>query len=449
MPKKGKMVETPRPSAGRLSAPVASLPQQHWQPKPWPSFPPNVTDASFDRRTEEGLEAWVQWSYCKQAFGSNGNFIGFTKLKQYLTSRPCPHATPKKIGNTVDKLRKEPKLKYALPLMEKDCKQPMTREIRAIKRSEAVQKVPTQYIVPAFTNVSSVLSERGSQMQDLATVTCDRTLDEEEDPGEVLLGRQLSQMHHVGQEGVEDVKSSENDSSHSHSGNRGHLSSDATAELMEPSDLEPDFDAMEVLLTSASPAHESGDYYRTAARYAPLLDESIVRDDENREDLPQYGLMGTHDQNTGDPSSKLFLNTNVPFSAFVCGVQGSGKSHTTSCILENCLIPSKILGVLKEPLSALVFSYGLFTGNGAGFSISEAAFLGMPNSKISNAHAKKIKVLVCETNFKKISKLYERLPNVTVSCFKLNPRNLDIGKHRCIDHSIYMLKPAQTSFSHL
>ena len=159
--------------------------------------------------------------------------------------------------------------------------------------------------------------------------------------------------------------------------------------------------------------------------------------------------MGTHDQNTDDPCSKLFLNTNLPFSAFVCGVQGSGKSHTTSCILENCLIPSKILGVLKEPLSALVFSYGLFTGNGAGFSISEAAFLGMPNSKISNAHTRKIKVLVCETNFKKISKLYERLPNVTVSCFKLNPRNLDIGEQLCMNHLIYILKSAQTSFSHL
>lgn len=444
------MVESLRPNAGRSSAPVTLLPQQHWQPKPWPSFPPNVTDASFDRSTEEGFEAWVQWSYCKQAFDLNGNFIGFTRLKEYLTSRPCPNATPEKVWNTVDKLRKKPELKYAFPLMEQDCNQPMTREIRAIKRSEAVQKVPTQFTVPAFTGVPPVLSQGGSKMQDLGTETYDRIPDEEEDPGEDLLGRLLSQMHHVDQEGVdEDVKSPEKDSRPSHSGNRGHLSSDSTGGYLDPNDLEPDFDAMEVFLTSANPSHESGDYYRPAARYAPLLDESVVRDRDIQNDLPQYGLMGTHDQNTDDPRSKLFLNTNLPFSAFVCGVQGSGKSHTTSCILENCLIPSKILGVLKEPLSALVFSYGLFTGNGAGFSISEAAFLGMPNSKISNAHTRKIKVLVCETNFKKISKLYERLPNVTVSCFKLNPRNLDIGEQLCMNHLIYILKSAQTSFSHL
>lgn len=111
-------------------------------------------------------------------------------------------------------------------------------------------------------------------------------------------------------------------------------------------------------------------------------------------------------------------------------MQGSGKSYTTSCILENCLVPSKILGTLKEPLSALVFSYGLFSGDGAGFNISEAAFLGAPAAGLGNDHVKKIDVCVCETNFLRIRKLYERLPNVTVSCFKLDPENLDIGMQR-------------------
>jgi DNA replication protein DnaC len=54
----------------------------------------------------------------------------------------------------------------------------------------------------------------------------------------------------------------------------------------------------------------------------------------------------------------LFLNTNVHFSAFICGVQGSGKSHSTTCLLENALISSKQLGRLESPLSALGFSYG-------------------------------------------------------------------------------------------
>jgi hypothetical protein len=53
------------------------------------------------------------------------------------------------------------------------------------------------------------------------------------------------------------------------------------------------------------------------------------------DDLPQYGLLGSSDptSSTTIMDSRLFLNTNVPFSAFVCGVQGSGKSHTTACMI--------------------------------------------------------------------------------------------------------------------
>lgn len=57
--------------------------------------------------------------------------------------------------------------------------------------------------------------------------------------------------------------------------------------------------------------------------------------------LPQYALLGnicpteqSLSATTADP--RLFLNVNVPFSAFICGVQGSGKSHTMSCILGKC-----------------------------------------------------------------------------------------------------------------
>ena len=164
-------------------------------------------------------------------------------------------------------------------------------------------------------------------------------------------------------------------------------------------------------------------------RHAPLIDESIVRDASTRSNLPQYGLMGTRSHTTDDKPSKLFLNTNVPFSAFVCGIQGSGKSYTASCILENCLIPSKNLGILQQPLSALVFSYGLFTGNGAGFHISEAAYLGSPDHRFGNSHVNKINVLVCEENYKRIRHLYENQRNVSVSCFKLDPRNLDIDRY--------------------
>lgn len=160
-------------------------------------------------------------------------------------------------------------------------------------------------------------------------------------------------------------------------------------------------------------------------RHAPLVDTSIIA--QGAQDLlPQYGLIGSHGGDRG-VASKLFLNTNVPFSMFLCGVQGSGKSHTTSCILENSLLPSAYLGHLRNPLSALVFSYGHFSGDGTGFSISEAAFLASPKPGLPvTAHVKKIHVLVSPSNYVRISKLYLRLPNVSVTPFRIKPRNLDI-----------------------
>lgn len=54
--------------------------------------------------------------------------------------------------------------------------------------------------------------------------------------------------------------------------------------------------------------------------------------------LPQYGLLGNLSSESVESSKDVadgtvFLNTNIPFSVFICGVQGSGKSHTVSCLL--------------------------------------------------------------------------------------------------------------------
>ena len=160
-------------------------------------------------------------------------------------------------------------------------------------------------------------------------------------------------------------------------------------------------------------------------QHAPLIDAEIISDSHDR--LPQYGLLGLHSE-AEDSDSKLYLNTNVPFSMFICGVQGSGKSHTTSCVLENALIPSRHLGKLPSPLSALVFSYAQFSGDGIGFTVSEAAFLASPDQRLpGGAHVKRVHVLVSPSNFVRISKLYSQLPNVLVTPFKLMPRDLDIG----------------------
>jgi len=57
--------------------------------------------------------------------------------------------------------------------------------------------------------------------------------------------------------------------------------------------------------------------------------------------LPQYGLLGSvcpdnEVCSTANSDPRLFVNTNIPFSAFICGLQGSGKSHTMSTLLGEC-----------------------------------------------------------------------------------------------------------------
>lgn len=55
----------------------------------------------------------------------------------------------------------------------------------------------------------------------------------------------------------------------------------------------------------------------------------------------------------------VYLNTHQPFCFVTVGVQGAGKSHSLSCVLENCLLPLEIEGVmqLNKPMTCLVLHY--------------------------------------------------------------------------------------------
>ena len=97
---------------------------------------------------------------------------------------------------------------------------------------------------------------------------------------------------------------------------------------------------------------------------------------------------------------RLFVNMNAPWSAFICGSQGSGKSHTLSCILENALIPSR-LGKLPHRLAGMVFHYDKFTGFSS-TQICEAAYLsscGIP-----------VRILVSPSNLWRMQRAYKNLP---------------------------------------
>lgn len=169
---------------------------------------------------------------------------------------------------------------------------------------------------------------------------------------------------------------------------------------------------------------------RRNIRHAPLHSGNTIL--EHAKDLiPQFGFIGClSDKSFSGPDAKIFQNKNVPFPSFICGVQGSGKSHTTATMLENALIPSKHLGRLKAPVSALVFSYGDWSSGGAGFDISEAAYLSAPDPAYPHTHVKKVTVLVSPSN-PAIEHLYKGR-GIEVVPFRLNSRALDIGALRTL-----------------
>lgn len=197
--------------------------------------------------------------------------------------------------------------------------------------------------------------------------------------------------------------------------------------------LEPDFLLMDGLISHKRKDAGLSNTASGIARdigHAPLLSGIMVT--QHAKDLvPQYGFIGCHsDEDFTGLETKIFQNTNVPFSSFVCGVQGSGKSHTTATMLENALIPSKNLGRLRAPASALVFSYGDWSSGGSGFDISEATYLARPDSNYPGTHVKRVTVLVSPSN-PAIKRLYEG-PNVEVMPFRLNAKALDISALRTL-----------------
>lgn len=109
----------------------------------------------------------------------------------------------------------------------------------------------------------------------------------------------------------------------------------------------------------------------------------------------QYGLLagdinGPSSQNR-DP--RIFYNIAAPSSVFICGSQGSGKSHSLSCLLENALIPSDA-NVLPKPLTGIAFHYDTFISDTGG-SPCEVAFL-------SSHKGVKVRVLCAPTNIAQI-----------------------------------------------
>lgn len=135
----------------------------------------------------------------------------------------------------------------------------------------------------------------------------------------------------------------------------------------------------------------------------------------------QYGLLAG-DASDCKSDELFYYNVAAPSSTFICGSQGSGKSHTLSCLLENSLFPS-VANELPRPLTGIVFHYDTFINDSQG-SPCEAAYL-------STNPAVRVRVLCAPTNIATIRRTYAGLANVIIE--PLSIREQDLTTKRMMD----------------
>jgi hypothetical protein len=92
---------------------------------------------------------------------------------------------------------------------------------------------------------------------------------------------------------------------------------------------------------------------------------------------------------------------------------------------ESCLLPTRTLGVLNRPLSAIVFHFSAYTSEHA-FRPCEAAFLAVPNPRF-NVKPGPVTILVPPSNYLVLKAAYGQIPNVKVYPLHLRPKDLNIN----------------------
>ncbi|EMD59039.1 hypothetical protein COCSADRAFT_41591 [Bipolaris sorokiniana ND90Pr] len=147
--------------------------------------------------------------------------------------------------------------------------------------------------------------------------------------------------------------------------------------------------------------------------------------------LERHDALDTPPLRQDDADRRLFFNVTTPSSIFICGSQGSGKSHTLSCLLENCLADSNAT-ILPRPLSALLFHYDTFISDDGG-SPCEAAFL-------ASLSGVQVRVVCAPTNIRTIQKTYQHL-NVNVEPLQID--SYDLNTKRILD--LMAVKPEEGS----
>ncbi|KZT20771.1 hypothetical protein NEOLEDRAFT_1140300 [Neolentinus lepideus HHB14362 ss-1] len=161
---------------------------------------------------------------------------------------------------------------------------------------------------------------------------------------------------------------------------------------------------------------------------APILTRDAYVQADFDHSKTQYGVLGGIQSISSCGSSetpedpRLYFNTNAPFSTVVCGVQGSGKSHTVSVMLENMFIASyPQIGSLEKELSGLVLHFG---DGGMNSRPCEAAWLGV--SGVPGVKPPPVRVFVAKSSLNTMQAIYRPLGgNISVQPLLFKQSDLD------------------------
>ena len=146
--------------------------------------------------------------------------------------------------------------------------------------------------------------------------------------------------------------------------------------------------------------------------------QACLGDEETASQFEERAYLGCRHPPEDEP---IYLNTHQPFCLATIGVQGAGKSHTLSCVLESCLLynaPQEAIR-LKNPMTALVLHYDQSTT-----SICEAAGLLTPSPNLPAGYSKaavpreKATILVSPTFYKQRKDFYGDYCNVRPLLFR-------------------------------
>lgn len=136
--------------------------------------------------------------------------------------------------------------------------------------------------------------------------------------------------------------------------------------------------------------------------HSALYTTEVLKLQKNHDDIPFTRLLGSTQTASGSVDS-LWFNGNVPQTSVVCGVQGAGKSYSTSVMLENCLVDDARIGDLPKALTGLVLHYD-----------KDASVSKLPCEAAYLSSKMPVKVLVSYSNLVVMRKVYARFRNVEV-----------------------------------